>query len=66
MTVNGPLGELRAFSRWGVRSENGTVYGVGIWRDGVYHPGSWWRARRERRLLRRDGETGARVVRIKP
>jgi hypothetical protein len=47
---------------WAVLSEDGCVYSVGIWRDGEYHPGTFRKAFREWRLLRRD-EPKVRIVR---
>lgn len=49
--------------RWGVLSEDGTVYDVGRWRNGQKrHDGALWLAIREWWLLRRH-EPGAKVVR---
>lgn len=48
---------------WHVLSEDGVAYRVGTWQHGEWVPGSWWRARRELRGLRKDGEPNARLVR---
>lgn len=51
---------------WGVKSEDGATYRVGVWRGVVWYPGSRRDAEHEAMLLRTadPGEPGAYAVRI--
>lgn len=56
--------QARKRRRYAVLDGFGHTYHVGIWRNGTQHRvGSYWLARREARLLRKNGEN-ARVVRL--
>lgn len=60
--LDGPVHRPR--KHWHVLSEDGVAYRVGLWKDGLWHPGTFRHALREVRSLRRQGERRARLVRL--
>jgi hypothetical protein len=51
---------------WGVLSDDGETYRVGVWRQGVWIPGDKNDAEREQAVLIAQGEAGATVVQMDP